>query len=48
MGNSPVSVEVDPQSLAEAQTLWHRFTTAATYGVVSIAVLLALMAAFLV
>jgi len=48
MGNSPVNTEVDPQALADAQTLWHRFTVASTYGVVAVAVLLGLMALFLV
>lgn len=48
MGNAPVNVEVDPQALAEAKAFWHRFTSAATYGVVAVAILLSLMAIFLV
>lgn len=48
MGNQPVNTDVDPQVLAEAQAFWHRFTSASTYGVVAIAILLGLMAIFLV
>lgn len=48
MGNHPVNTEVNPQSLADAQALWHKFTVCATWGVISVAVLLILMAVFLV
>ena len=48
MGNHPVNTEVDPQALAEAQSLWHKFTVCATWGVVSVAIVLILMAVFLV
>jgi hypothetical protein len=47
MGNQPVNTEVDPQALADAQALWHKFTVCATWGVISVAVILALMAIFL-
>ncbi len=48
MGNHPVNTEVDPQALAEAQSLWHKFAVCATWGVVSVAIVLILMAVFLV
>lgn len=47
MGNQPVNTEVDPQTLADAQALWHKFTACTTWGVIAVAVLLALMALFL-
>lgn len=48
MGNHPVNQEVDPQTLADAQALWHKYTSCTTFGVIAVAVLLALMAIFLV
>lgn len=48
MGNHPVNTEIDPQALAEAQSLWHKFTVCATWAVVTSAVILILMAVFLV
>lgn len=48
MGNHPVNTEVDPQALAEAQALWHKFTVGATWAVAVSAILLLLMAIFLV
>jgi hypothetical protein len=40
-------VEVDPQTLAESNKLWHGFTAMAKYGVIGVVVLLTLMAVFL-
>ncbi|MFN3826742.1 MAG: aa3-type cytochrome c oxidase subunit IV [Micavibrio sp.] len=48
MGNHPVSHDLDPQQLADSAALWKRFTSFATVGTIAIAVLLSLMALFLV
>lgn len=48
MGNQPVNIEVDPHALAHAQALWHTFTLCMTYGVISVAILLIILAALFV
>lgn len=48
MDHQPVSHDVDPQQLSDSVALWKNFTASATVGVISVAVLLALMAIFLV
>jgi hypothetical protein len=48
MDHSPVAVDVDPQELARSQALWSVFMECAKYGVIAVAVLLSLMAIFLV
>lgn len=48
MGNHAAAVDVDPQQLAHAYSFWKRFTSFMTVGAVAVAVLLALMAFFLV
>ena len=48
MGNPPVNTEVDPQALANAQSLWHNFTSWMAYGVIGVAVLLLALAALFV
>lgn len=45
---SHTPVPVDPQALAAAKNLWANFTKMATWGVVATAVILGLMALFLV
>jgi len=41
-------VTVDPQSLESSKTIWNGFTKIAFWGVIHVAVLLLLMAYFLV
>lgn len=48
MDHSPVAVDVDPQELARSQALWSVFMECTKYGVIAVAVLLSLMAIFLV
>ncbi|MCM2343964.1 MAG: aa3-type cytochrome c oxidase subunit IV [Alphaproteobacteria bacterium] len=48
MGNHVSAVDVDPQQLAQAYNFWKRFTSFMAVGAVAVAVLLALMALFLV
>lgn len=48
MGNHHTPVDVDPQAVKHAEQLWHNFTRATTFVIVSSAVILCLMAFFLV
>ena len=48
MENQPANTEVDPQVLRDARNLWHNFMGWMTYGVIGVAVLLALLAALFV
>lgn len=48
MGSNHSPVEVDPLAVRHSQKLWANFTFAAKYGVIGAAVILLLMALFLV
>ena len=48
MGHQHTPVEIDPQTLQHSKKLWHNFTEFAKYGVIIAAIILGLMAFFLV
>ena len=48
MGNHHSPVEVDPAALKHSQHLWDNFTKATTFVVIVAAIVLGLMAVFLV
>ena len=48
MDHSHTPVAVDPESLKQAQSVWHNFTTLIKFGVIANVILLLLMAFFLI
>lgn len=48
MDHSHAPVAVDPESLRQARSVWHNFTTMIKYGVIANIILLLGMAFFLV
>ena len=48
MGNHHAPADIDQNTLKHSQQLWTNFTKAATFGVIGTAIVLGLMALFLV
>ena len=48
MAHHHTPVEVDPQALKDAKSIWHNFTQLAKYGVIACALILLGMGFFLV